>query len=66
MSVWPGPRFYTRDLVNLVADRKEGRVLLYSEPGPGGYADPVPFGETVWLPKPFGFALATEPLKRFV
>lgn len=43
-------------------------MLLYSEPGPGGYGDPVvrTFGETLWLPKPFGFALETEPLEEFV
>lgn len=51
----------------LVVDRKEGRVLLYSEPGPGGYPDPVirSFGESLWLPQPFGFELETEPLKEF-
>jgi hypothetical protein len=52
----------------LVVDRKEARVLLYADPGPGGYPEPVirVFGEPVWLPRPFGFALETEPLKQFV
>lgn len=52
----------------LVVDRKEARVLLYAEPGLGGYPEPVirPLGETVWLPEPFGFALETGPLKAYV
>lgn len=52
----------------LVVDRKESRVLLYAEPGPGGYTPPTvcPVGAPLWLPKPFGFALETEPLRRFL
>ncbi|WP_436790268.1 Uma2 family endonuclease [Yinghuangia sp. YIM S10712] len=49
----------------LVVDRKQARVLLYAEPGPGGYTPPTicPVGERLWLPHPFGFAVDTEAFK---
>ncbi|MGR7002861.1 hypothetical protein ACU686_40925 [Yinghuangia aomiensis] len=51
----------------LVVDRKEARVLLYAEPGPGGCPEPAirPFGERA-RPSRSGFALDAEPLKEFV
>ncbi|WP_436773483.1 Uma2 family endonuclease [Yinghuangia sp. YIM S09857] len=50
----------------LVVDRKDARVTLHAEPGPGGYAPPTvcSVGERLWLPKPFGFHLDTEPFKQ--
>lgn len=52
----------------LVIDRLKGRVLLYSEPTDGSYPAAAVYsvGEKVWLPKPFGFPLDTEPLKAFM
>jgi Uma2 family endonuclease len=49
----------------LVVDRKDAQVVLFAKPEYGEYPEPVvhPVGESVWLPKPFGFRLDTEFMK---
>ncbi|MFI5805771.1 Uma2 family endonuclease [Streptomyces sp. NPDC051561] len=54
--------------VYLLVDRDSCEVLVHSEPDSGTYAHLVrrPFGRTIELPDPVGFALETEPLKAWV
>ncbi|CAM5634924.1 hypothetical protein SSPIM334S_03104 [Streptomyces spiroverticillatus] len=54
--------------VYLLIDRDTCEVLVHSEPDNGTYAHLLrrPFGRTVELPEPLGFALETEPLKQWV
>ncbi|MFJ1794685.1 Uma2 family endonuclease [Kitasatospora griseola] len=47
----------------LLIDRRSRACTLYAEPGPTGYArttGPLPFGEPVGLPEPFGVRLDTS------
>ncbi|MEU2247598.1 Uma2 family endonuclease [Streptomyces sp. NPDC019224] len=54
--------------VYLLIDRGTCETLVYSEPDGDTYASLLrrPFGRTVELPAPLGFALDTEPLKNWV
>ncbi|MFJ5922974.1 Uma2 family endonuclease [Kitasatospora sp. NPDC092948] len=47
----------------LLIDRRGGTCTLFSQPGPLGYArsvGPLPFGEPVELPEPFGVRVDTS------
>lgn len=49
----------------LVVDRKEAKILLFSDPVAGTYQAPSVYevGDTVWLPRPLSFQLETEFMK---
>ncbi|MGW4384038.1 Uma2 family endonuclease [Kitasatospora sp. NPDC004531] len=47
----------------LLIDRRDLACTLFSEPGPLGYTravGPLPFGESIELPEPFGLSLDTS------
>lgn len=54
--------------VYLLVDRDTCETLVYSEPDAGSYTKILrrPFGKTIEIPAPVGFALDTEPLKDWV
>ncbi|MEU1086836.1 Uma2 family endonuclease [Streptomyces sp. NPDC005892] len=54
--------------VYLLIDRDACETLVHSEPDAGSYTKVLrrPFGKTIELPAPVGFALDTDPLKEWV
>ncbi|MET7692714.1 Uma2 family endonuclease [Streptomyces sp. NPDC005483] len=54
--------------VYLLIDRDDCSVVVFNQPRDGRYRheEKLPFGATVRLPEPVGFALDSEPLKEFV
>ncbi|MET7733791.1 Uma2 family endonuclease [Streptomyces sp. NPDC005402] len=53
--------------VYLLIDRDACSVVVFNQPEDGRFRheEKLPFGATVKLPEPVGFALDTEPLKEF-